>query len=51
MAKKKSPLQNIKKQLGKLEKLHKKEEAIVEKINEIIEEEGNNINEDWEGTD
>tara|TARA_R110000824_G_scaffold121168_3_gene277110 strand:+ start:589 stop:762 length:174 start_codon:yes stop_codon:yes gene_type:complete len=57
MAKKKSPLQNIKKQLGKLEKLHEKEEAIIEKINGIIEvvEEGDE-NEDydfdkWEGTD
>ena len=29
MAKKKSPLQNIKKQLDKLEKLHEKENAIV----------------------
>ena len=57
MAKKKSPLQNIKKQLDKLEKLHEKEEAIIEKINGIIEvvEEGDE-NEDYdfdkcEGTD
>ena len=57
MAKKKSPLQNIKKQLDKLEKLHEKEEIIIEKINTIIEivEEGDE-NEDydfdkWEGTD
>ena len=56
MAKKKSPLQNIKKQLDKLEKLHEKEEIIIEKINTIIEmvEEGDE-NEDydlanWEGT-
>ena len=51
MAKKKSPLQNIKKQLGKLEKLHEKEEAIVEKINEIIEEEKDDYNFEHEGTD
>ena len=55
--KKKSPLQNIKKQLDKLEKLHEKEEIILDKINTIIEivEEGDE-NEDydfakWEGTD
>ena len=55
--KKKSPLQNIKKQLDKLEKLHEKEEIIIDKINTIIEivEEGDE-NEDydfdkWEGTD
>ena len=41
-----------KKQLEKLEKLHEKENAIVEKINEVIEEEEDEeINEDWEGTD
>ena len=33
----KTPLQKIKTQLDKLNKLHEKEEAIVEKINEIIE--------------
>ena len=45
MAKKKTPLQNIKKQLDKLEALHAKEEAIVEKITDIIdEEEGNDDN-------
>ena len=41
MAKKKTPLQNIKKQLDKLEALHAKEEAIVEKITDIIDEEEN----------
>ena len=48
----KTPLQKIKAQLDKLNKLHEKEEAIVEKINAIIEEEENvDVNEDWEGTD
>ena len=48
----KPPLQKIKTQLDKLNKLHEKEEAIVEKITEIIEDEENiDINEDWEGTD
>ena len=48
----KTPLQKIKTQLDKLEKLHAKEEVIVEKITEIIEEEENeDINENWEGTD
>ena len=48
----KTPLQKIKAQLNKLEKLHEKEEAIVEKITEIIEEEENeDANENWEGTD
>ena len=58
MAKKKTrkkltPLQKIKKELGKLEALHAKEEAIVEKITDIIEEEEglDDINENWEGTD
>ena len=44
MAKKKArkgltPLEKIKKELGKLEALHAKEEAIVERIDEIIEDE------------
>jgi DNA-binding transcriptional regulator YhcF (GntR family) len=41
MAKKKkqTPLQQIQKQLDKLAALHAKEEEIVEKIEEIIEEE------------
>ena len=50
---KKTPLQKIKTQLDKLEALHAKEEAIVEKITEIIEEEDQDdfdFNK-WEGTD
>ena len=48
----KTPLQKIKAQLNKLEKLHEKEEAIIEKITEVIDEEENeDINENWEGTD
>ena len=40
MAKKKpTPLQKIQKELDKLAALHAKEEAIVEKIEEIIENE------------
>ena len=53
MAKKKTPLEKIGKELEKLEKLHEREEAIVEKINEIIEE-GSEEDYDfdkWEGTD
>jgi len=54
----KSPLQKIKTQLDKLEKLHAKEEAIVEKITEIIDEEeesvfdngADDISDSWEGT-
>ena len=47
----KTPLQKIKTQLDKLEKLHEKENAVVEKITEIIEEEENeDVNENWEGT-
>ena len=54
MAKKKTPLEKIGKELEKLEKLHDKENAIVEKINDIIEEgeEDDDIDFDiWEGTD
>ena len=48
----KTPLQKIKTQLDRLEKLHEKEEAIIEKITEVIDEEENeDINENWEGTD
>ena len=49
----KTPLQKIKTQLDRLEKLHAKEEAIVEKITDIIEEEEglDDVNENWEGTD
>ena len=39
MAKKPTPLQKIQKELDKLAALHEKEEVIVEKIEEIIEEE------------
>jgi len=48
-----TPLEKIRKELGKLGALHAKEEAIVEKIEEIIDEEqmGDDINENWEGTD
>ena len=52
--KKLSPLEKIKKELGKLAALHAKEEAIVEKIEEIIDEaqfDEDDINENWEGTD
>jgi hypothetical protein len=38
MAKKQTPLQKIQKELDKLAALHAKEEAIVEKIEEIIED-------------
>ena len=54
--KKKSPLDKIKKELDKLETLHAKEEAIIDNISEIIEDE-NDINMPeyadvgWEGTD
>ena len=37
--KKKSPLDRIEKELAKLEKLHDKENEIVENITEIIDEE------------
>ena len=48
----KTPLQKIKTQLDRLEKLHAKEEAIIEKITEVIDEEENeDVNENWEGTD
>ena len=49
-----TPLQQIRKELDKLEALHAKEEAIVEKIDEIIEEaeEDEALDLDkWEGTD
>ena len=49
-----TPLQKIRKELDKLEKLHEKENDVVEKIDEIIEEaelEEDDINENWEGTD
>ena len=50
-----TPLQQIKKELDKLEALHEKENAVVEKIEEIIEEaeedEDNFDFDKWEGTD
>ena len=55
--KKLSPLDKISKELVNLEKLHEKENAIVEKIDEIIdeaEEEDSEYQFDhdkWEGTD
>ena len=53
--KKLTPLKKIRKELGKLEALHAKEEAIVENITEIIEEaqddEENYDFDKWEGTD
>jgi len=39
-----TPLEKIRKELDKLEALHAKEEAIVEKITDIIDEEDN----DWD---
>ena len=49
-----TPLQQIRKELQKLEALHAKEEAVVESIEGIIDEaefEEDDINENWEGTD
>ena len=51
-----TPLDKIKKQLDKLEALHAKEEAIIDNINEIIEDQEDiNMPEyadvGWEGTD
>ena len=50
-----TPLQKIRKELDKLEALHAKEEAIVERIDEIIDDEefedaGYDFDK-WEGTD
>ena len=42
--KKVSPLNKIRKELDKLEALHAKENAIVEKITDIIDEEDNDWN-------
>ena len=50
--KKKSPLDKIRKELGKLEALHEKEEAIIENITDIIDEEDNDWNDvSYGGTD
>ena len=50
-----TPLEKVQKELTKLEALHDKENAVVEKINEIIDEaqeDENNYDFDkWEGTD
>jgi hypothetical protein len=46
--KKLSPLDKIRKELDKLEALHAKEEAIVESINDIIDEEQFDDAEDFE---
>ena len=43
--KKLSPLDKIRKELAKLEALHEKENDIVERINDIIDEES--LREDW----
>jgi hypothetical protein len=40
--KKLTPLEKIRKELDKLEALHEKENDIVERINDIIDEEDNN---------
>lgn len=49
---KKTPLEKIRKELDKLEKLHEKQNAIVENITEIIEEDNEDYDFDkWEGTD
>ena len=50
-----TPLEKIQKELNKLEALHEKENAVVEKITEIIDEaqedEDNYDFNKWEGTD
>ena len=52
--KKLTPLEKIRKELGKLEALHAKEEAIVENITDIIDEEQFDKEDydfdKWEGT-
>ena len=48
-AKKKiGPLDKIKKEIENLEKLHEKEDAIVEKISDILDEESFKDDEDFE---
>ena len=49
MAKKQTIGQKIQKQIDKLENLHAKEEAIIEKITDIIDEEENE-DRDWDDT-
>ena len=47
-----TPLEKIRKELDKLEALHEKENDIVERINDIIDEEDNDWNdESYGGTD
>ena len=47
--KKQSPLNKIKKELGKLEALHAKEEAIVERITDIIDDEqDHSVLDEWQ---
>ena len=46
--KKLSPLDKIRKELDKLEALHAKEEAIVESINDILDEENFKDEDDFE---
>ena len=49
-----TPLEKIRKEMGKLEALHAKEEAIVERIDEIIDEAQEDEDsfdfDKWEGT-
>jgi len=50
--KKLTPLEKIRKELDKLEALHEKENDIVERINDIIDEEDNNWDDvSYGGTD
>ena len=53
--KKLTPLERIRKEINKLESLHEKENDIVEKITDIIDEEEEEDDVDWddkfEGTD
>ena len=46
--KKVSPLDKIRKELGKLEKLHEKENDIVERITDIIDDEQDNDDLEWQ---
>ena len=52
MAKRQSTLDKIRKKMDKLSKIHEKEEASFEEINELLEEEEDNEWDDkFEGTD
>ena len=47
-----TPLEKIQKELAKIEALHAKEEAIIENITDIIDEEdSSDWRGEWEGTD